>query len=196
MIEHLIIAYNNAIGEADRRFFEDCGDEARVLAKGVKYTLISGDELRPEIISQNVEALNENYVFFAASHGDSKSLYNSDLLEYVSTTINDYLFNGHIVYTIACLCGTELGSTLVRNGAKCFWGYKDKYVFSIDEPTYIKTSLEALNQIISGKSMEDSYRLALDKYDECISNCFESNYVLASQLLFNKNGLVYYSADF
>ncbi|TWI13043.1 hypothetical protein [Sphingobacterium siyangense] len=195
MIKHIIIAYNNAVKENDRRFFEDCGDEAKRIANQLKYTIISGEELRADIVSERVASLDVDYVFFAASHGDSRSLYNSEFSEYVSTTTNEYLFNGHIIYTVACLCGVELGSTLVRNGAKCFWGYRDKYIFSIGEPSYIETSMEALNQIVLGNSMEVSFQLALDKYDHCIAQSYEDNYFLTSQLLSNKNNLVYYESQ-
>jgi hypothetical protein len=65
-------------------------------------------------------------------HGDENSIYGYK--EEVLIKVGDEeMLRNKIIYTIACDAAKFLGESIVEKGEKCFIGYKDKFVFFMDE---------------------------------------------------------------
>lgn len=192
MINKVLIAFNNAPEEENSFFFTDCADIARQISSDVKisYDYIEFDRLNHADLQSIVYTVEGDYIFVAASHGTTTSLVNAKSEEYLSKTVNEYLFNGNIVYSLACSCGDDLADYLIQTGTRVFWGYKAQHQFTFGESAFAECALEGLKYLIKGANVEEALEKAYEKYDDKIDELYLSNPIAVAKLLANKKGLV------
>ncbi len=102
---------------------------------------------------------------------------------------------GKIIKLLSCQAGVALGPDLIRNGAACFMGYTDDYVWVCDADlasrpwademaaTSLMPVIDGLNALLDGKTAEEAFEIELEGYrrnaeleeDELIRACLEFN---------------------
>ncbi|MNI72157.1 hypothetical protein D3C73_1280790 [compost metagenome] len=161
----------------------------------VDHRFIEFDQLNSVDLATIVNNVDCNYIFLAASHGTVNSLVDANYDDFLSLTVNEYLFHSNIIYSLACLSGTELGEFLVSRGVKCFWGYKDSHFFIYNELVFVECALEGLKHLLAGDSIENSFLATKNKYDVKIEELYEINPFSTSQLLANKDSLIIFESN-
>ncbi len=87
---------------------------------------------------------------------------------------NDNLMADRVVYLLSCRVGARLGRTIMEKGGIAFLGYKQDYVLCGQEPgdeyshSFAECSNAIINALLEGKTPDEAYNAALDKYDEWI----------------------------
>lgn len=104
--------------------------------------------------------------------------------------------SGKVVRLLSCQTGNLLGPDIIANGAACFIGHKDDYVWIVDadmasqpwsDPLAAKSLMpviNALNALLDGKTCGEAYQIELLGYeqnalveeDELQKACLEFNY--------------------
>ncbi len=102
---------------------------------------------------------------------------------------------GKVIKLISCQAGKVLGPDLINNGATCFMGYTDDYVWVLDadlasQPwadkmaaTSLMPVIDGLNALLDGSSVREALDIELEGYrrnaaveeDELIKSCLEFN---------------------
>jgi len=102
---------------------------------------------------------------------------------------------GKVIKLVSCQTGLELGPDLVRNGALCFAGYSDDYVWVMDADLVmtpwadklaaanLMPVIDGINALLDGKTAGEAMKIELDGYlrnaeveeDELIKSCLEFN---------------------
>lgn len=197
MVEDVLIAYNDSIAEASRRFFQDCADRVRqkTCEKGLNHQMIDATELTVEHIEKRLSRCSAHFIFSAFSHGSKTSLYNDVEDEYIAVALgNNHLFTGNIVYTFACECGCDLKDDLEAKGVASFWGYKRKITMSFCHE-FVDCAVAGIELLLEKKTLKEAKKGMTDKYDECIAELSVSDPLRASFLLDNKESLVVTGRD-
>lgn len=142
-------------------------------------------------------AAPQSDIIIAMGHGDSDTLTAQN--ETVILDAGKYdskLVKGKVVRLLACQTGNKLGPDVVANGATCFIGHKDDFVWVCDAdlsstPWSDKMAAEALmpvvdslNALLDGKTCREAYQIersgylrnAVDEENELIKACLEFNY--------------------
>jgi len=103
-------------------------------------------------------------------HGDNVGLYAQGGQSYVIDKKNDKLLKDKIVYTMACLWGSDGGIDAWKKGAKVVWAYKDVFAFTIyDEELFMECANYGLILYFTeGGSWEEIYQKAIEKFNETI----------------------------
>ncbi len=93
--------------------------------------------------------------------------------------VNEYSPNeveGKVIYLLSCQTGVELGPDLIRNGASCFLGFTDDYIWMMDadlastpwadelaSPCLIP-AIDAINTLLDGRTTEEAYNVQVERY--------------------------------
>lgn len=106
------------------------------------------------------------------------------------------LVNGKVVRLLACQVGSKLGPDIISNGAVCFIGHKDDFVWVCDADLSstpwsdemaagaLMPVVDSLNALLDGKTCVEAYQIersgylrnAVDEENELIKACLEFNY--------------------
>jgi len=131
------------------------------------YVGLFEDSATRENFERNVE---NHYVIVFYDHGDEKGLLAQGGHTYVIDKKNDYMLKGKIVYTMACLWGSDGGIDAWKKGAKVVWAYKDVFAFTnTEEELFMECANYGLILYYrEGKSWEEIYEEAVKKFDEAI----------------------------
>ena len=120
---------------------------------------------------ENAEKLipkHELIVFY--DHGDKNGLLAQGGATYVIDKKNDKILKGKVVYTMACLWGSDGGIDAWKKGAKVVWAYTDVFGFTnYDEELFCECANYGL--IIYNKeniTWEEALKRAKEKFDEAI----------------------------
>lgn len=103
---------------------------------------------------------------------------------------------GKVIKLLSCQAGVLLGPDLISNGAACFMGYKDDYVWVMDAdmaatpwgdklaaPSLMPV-IDGLNALLDGKTTKEAFDIELEGYlknaeveeDELIKSCLQFNH--------------------
>lgn len=195
MIEHLVIAFNNDPKDECHSFFQACADSARQIASDHKkeHHWVEYNNLNADYIFCQVNSIDKPLVFVAVSHGYENALVNSSNEDYLSDTVNDYLFHSNIVYAISCLSSNVLGGKLVSKGVRAYWGYKEEFIIYIGDDIFMDCAMEGLRQLVNGEELEVAFRKAREKYEQEVEIMFRQDYLRASNLFANGMALTLHS---
>jgi hypothetical protein len=136
-------------------------------------------------------------IIIAMGHGDVDVLTGQN--EAVILEVDKYdpkEVKGKVIKLLSCQAGNKLGPDLVANGAICFMGYTDDYVWVMDadlasRPWADKIAaaslmpvVDGLNALLDGKTAREAFDIELDGYsrnaeteeDELVKSCIEFNH--------------------
>ncbi|MDD5527833.1 MAG: hypothetical protein PHO56_02535 [Patescibacteria group bacterium] len=105
---------------------------------------------------------------FLNGHGDNSVITGQDNEILAAVGDNEKIFDSRVIYSLSCCSGKELGPALVKNGAKAFIGYKEKFIFVYDEKcrtrpeqdavvdNFLDPSNQVMISLIKGHTPKDS----------------------------------------
>lgn len=104
--------------------------------------------------------------------------------------------SGKVIKLLSCQTGVELGPDLIINGATCFMGYKDDFVWIMDADLAsrpwadkefaapcLMPVIDGINALLDGETTGEAFQIELDGYsrnaevedDELVKACIEFN---------------------
>lgn len=115
-------------------------------------------------------------LLFLNGHGNSESIagHNNEIL--ISLDKNKKLLGDKIIYALACSSAKKLGKSAVKNGAKCFIGYKEDFVFMHEEnkstrpiedetaKLFFQPSNLVVTTLIKGNSTLEAYNRSQEEF--------------------------------
>lgn len=158
-------------------------------------TYVKSSQLNDLTIQLYAEG-KEAFVFGAYSHGTEEgTLNNSSSGTYLSTGVNHTHFNNSFVYTVSCHSGHILGDCLIANGCSCFVGYKSLFQYWDGYKCFPDCANHGLFLFIENNSTRTIYERMIQRYNENIDELYNQNYLVASLLAENRDGLVHLGND-
>ena len=138
--------------------------------------LVGENNAIKEKFVSKLEDSNLNFVS-VAGHGNNKSVYghmeeSGSWIPILSTNDHDVikqLVTGKIFHFLACKTASELGQTLVSNGAIAFIGYKETFKCSSSRWT-LKPDCSIDENLIKGETVEQAVAHAKKAYQTLIKN--------------------------
>lgn len=145
--------------------------------------------------------------FYGFGHGQPCRYTGDSELDIFTCDDNSILAN-RTVYLLSCLCGIQLGPSIVKNGAKAFAGYNISWTWLSEggtegdpyEDLYAKCFWESANELwialLDGESFQNAVQRCIEKYNEWIDYwLFENPEDPYSEdcimwLIHDRNGLV------
>ena len=180
-------------------FFDECGQRLRSLLDNSN--LLQGHfQINSQIcnsayieIALSKKLKNRPFIFIAYTHGNEKALICQGN-QYVNSE-NAYVFNGSLMYSMACLTGKTLGELLIESGCRTFIGYKESsWVFLQEDYKEITMNCEFsgltcfFNNDLTIKECFDKMKSYYEYQINQLTSCAD---VLAiSNLVANKEALV------
>jgi len=103
--------------------------------RGIKVFDLSQEKANKKYFTSYMNSHNPKFVILNG-HGTSNKIlgYKDEVL--IEENKNEDILKEKIVYTIACEAAKSLGEKSVAKGCSCFIGYKEKFVFFIDERSF------------------------------------------------------------
>ncbi len=116
------------------------------------------------------EKVGKHSIIVFYNHGDEKGLYAQGGKEYIIDKNNNHLLKGKIIYTMACLWGSDGGIDTWKKGAKVVWAYKDVFAFTnYEEELFMECANYGLILYFkTDMSWDEIYKEAIKKFDEAI----------------------------
>lgn len=145
-----------------------------------------------------VLAAPQSDVIIATGHGSADAFTGQN--EAVILEVGKYNpreVKGKVIKLLSCDCGIELAPDMVKNGALAVAGYRDDFIWVMDEElsstpwadkTYASKVLmpviDGLNALLDGKTAGEAFQIELDGFtrnaeieeDELIKSCLEFNF--------------------
>jgi len=141
-------------------------------------------------------AAPQSDIIIGTGHGDTNAFTGQN--EAVILEVGKYNrreVEGKVIKLVSCQTGLKLGPDLIRNGALCFAGYSDDYVWVMDADlaatpwadkmaaTSLLPVVDGLNALLDGKTARESFDIELEGYtrnaeveeDELVKSCLEFN---------------------
>ncbi|MCP5061554.1 MAG: hypothetical protein GY936_03715 [Ignavibacteriae bacterium] len=180
-------------------FFSLCKEELEsyFFRTNIDIDIIDKRSIFDIVLDIKIASFNkENFVFAVFSHGDSENLLQDGTTPFISTSSDLSKYMDSFFFSFACETGKILGEKLVEYGCKCFIGYKEKtYVWTTYMNPFVKTATYGLIQFYKGKNMSDIFNDMKNIYDEEIDKLYKTDFVIASILMDNRDGLVMYGDE-
>jgi len=107
---------------------------------------------------------------------------------------------GKVIKLLACQTGVTLGPDLIDNGAECYMGYVDDYVWIVDEDVIgtpwndalaipcLEPVVDGINALLDGQTAEEAFNLELKGYSEYAQ--VEENLLIRACINFNMKNAV------
>lgn len=190
-----IFAFDNEdedIGSFVQGCREDLEDFFRELTHNPTY--IDSRSLNAVNIQMRTEKL-DSFVFAAYSHGHNNMLATRNS-SYISVDLNVSTFKNAFFYTVSCLTGKELGVKLIENGCRCYFGYKTTFSCWLGYAQFSICANFGLIKFIEGQKTMDVFNLMIENYNSQIDSLFPTDFLQASLLRENRDGLVRIGEDF
>lgn len=177
-------------------FFELCREDLNeyFITNEISTTIIDKNSLFDITVRIGIDNFNNrSFVFAAFTHGDNENLLQNGITSYVTIANNLNIFENSFVYAYACKAGRILGEKLVNAGSKCFIGYnKSIHIWSTYMLPFVNTATYGLKLFYEGNNMQDVYLGIKEQYNEEIDILYNSDFVIASILMENRDALVIY----
>jgi hypothetical protein len=156
---------------------------------------------REKVIGLLKAHLQANFLFF--DHGNEEGLLAQGGNEYIIDKENDEILDGRIVYTLACLWGSDGGWQAKRNGAKAVHCYVEAVGFmtsALDEFQESFTYGFKLLHERMQQGMEPNFKGILEKEREKMTELSdklmsEGNFLAAAWMNTNRDSLRWYDGD-
>ncbi|MEK9195064.1 MAG: hypothetical protein AAB975_01710 [Patescibacteria group bacterium] len=158
------------------------------------------------MVESYIKKHRPNIIIFKG-HGNADTITGQDGEELISVGQNEAVLQGSKVFMRACSAGVSLGPRVVQSGATGFIGYKDVFVFLLDqekvhkplEDDLAKPFLECSNEVaislVRGNSIQQAHENSMRIYKEKIDQMLTSNFATTHLLPFlhwNMINQVYY----
>lgn len=136
-------------------------------------------------------------IIIGTGHGDASSFtgQNENVILEVGK-YNPVEVRGKVIKLLSCQTGKLLGPDLIENGAVAFLGYKDDYVWVMDQDhaatpwadklasVCLMPVIDGLNALLDGKTAQESFDIEREGYtrnaaaeeDDLIKSCLGFNY--------------------
>nr|WP_199163023.1 hypothetical protein [Elizabethkingia sp. ASV34] len=183
--DEVIGSFNQGCQEDYREYFEDSNH-------GI-VTYINSGSLNSLNIQLRTEQL-PSFIFVAYSHGEDYRLF-SKSGDYISSSINIELFRNSFFYTVSCNTGNTLGVDLISNGCKCYFGYKTLFNSWCGYKAFSECANYGFFKFIEGDSTDEIYKVMIERYNYHIDNMYVRNFLQASLLRENRDGLIKLGED-
>lgn len=108
--------------------------------RGNKILDLSQDKVNRKNLESILRKMKPELVLLNG-HGEKDRIYGQNDKDLVIAGENEDLLENKIVYVVACDSSEELGPKCVENGATCYIGYKEKFLFWT-KPSYATKPLE------------------------------------------------------
>ena len=153
--------------------------------RGIKVYDLPKEKAKRISFLSYMKAQNPKFVILNG-HGDSHRIFGYRD-ETIACEKDSRLFKNKIVYTIACEAARSFGKKIVKDGCKCFIGYKEKFVFIVDKRELTKplknrfaaSFFVATNKIplslIKGNSTGEAVERAKEEFKRQILKWRQSN---------------------
>lgn len=142
--------------------------------------------------SLNIQLRTEqlsSFIFVAYSHGEDYRLF-SRSGDYISTEVNISYFSNSFFYTVSCHTGSQLGNELIKNGCKCYFGYKNLFNSWLGYKDFSECANYGFFRFLEGTLTDEIYNSMIEKYNIHIDRLYKDNFMQAALLMENRDGLV------
>lgn len=153
-----------------------------------------GTSTLTEIEVQSKTAPLSSFIFAAYSHGDIDKLVSKNGA-YVSKNEGIKTFKDSFFYTVSCLSANELGTELINNGCKSYFGYKTQFSSWQGYICFSACANYGFFKFIEGNSTHTVYDLMIENYNKHIDDMYKDDMFQAAILLENRNGLIRLGED-
>lgn len=188
---NFLIAYNKDSSDAAGGFFAFCGEEMELEAeaRGLDSIVITPPNMGNQQLLQHLPTCQ---VCFIANHGDTKSIAGSNG-DIVSTSTDNTLFSGKLLYAVSCSCAKELKDSLTKVGLRSFWGYDNELKLWYGYPQYARCCMAGIKSLMDGNTIREAKADMLEQYNNDIAELetlYPDNPILSALLLDNREALV------
>lgn len=153
-----------------------------------------GTSTLTEIEVQSKIAPLSSFIFVAYSHGDIDKLVSRNGA-YVSKNEGIKTFKNSFFYTVSCLSANELGTELINNGCKSYFGYKTQFSSWQGYICFSKCANYGFFKFIEGNSTHTVYKLMIENYNKHIDDMYIGDMLQAAILRENRDGLIRLGED-
>lgn len=132
------------------------------------------------------------FIFIAYSHGSNCELLSNGQY-YLKKNENIKPFKNSLLYSFACEAGQSLGNNIVAtNGGHGFFGYTNKAsVYSTYLHLFSDCANEGIKRLMDNFTFQEAYDAMVLKYNNHIDEVYFKNFLVASILMENRDGLVF-----
>lgn len=144
--------------------------------KNFKIIDLEGPKANAHDFSGRINKTNPNLIFLNG-HGNYATITGHDNEPLLSLNHNESLLSDKITYALSCSSAKELGNSAVANGAKCFIGYDEDFVFlhEVDKVTkpledetaslFLEPSNLIMTTLIKGNSTKSAHKRSKEKFN-------------------------------
>jgi hypothetical protein len=142
--------------------------KAKAIAEGWTVTDLQANNTNRANVEQTITNVKPDFIIHF-DHGSQYALYGQDnnAIVVVLDAANTSLFEGRAVSTVSCESALGLGPLAVDSNAKAYMGYDDlHWVHLWYTNDFIEASNAANYALLEGKTFQQAYDLAIQKYNE------------------------------
>jgi hypothetical protein len=152
---------------------------AKLSEIGVKYIDCKGDNATLKIIKEHISGNSINTIVFYG-HGEYPNGHKwfGQHKEIILHVNNLLLLKNKFVYDLSCCSGKSIGKRSIKEGARCYIGYKNEFKISTKEPIvgYFKKAANYLllnEMIINRSTVKTALERTKDYYQELVDELEE-----------------------
>jgi hypothetical protein len=142
--------------------------KTKAIAEGWTVTDLQANNTNRANVEQTINSVNPDFIIHY-DHGSSYALYgqNNNTITAVLDAANVSLFDGKAASTVSCESALGLGPLAIDSNAKAYLGYDELHWVHL---WYVNKFIEASNAanyaLLEGKTYQQAYDLAIQKYNE------------------------------
>jgi hypothetical protein len=142
--------------------------KSKAIAEGWTVTDLQANNTNRANVEQTINSVNPDFIIHY-DHGSSYALYgqNNNAITAVLDAANVSLFDGKAASTVSCESALGLGPLAIDSNAKAYLGYDELHWVHL---WYVNKFIEASNAanyaLLEGKTYQQAYDLAIQKYNE------------------------------
>jgi hypothetical protein len=142
--------------------------KTKAIAEGWTVTDLQANNTNRANVEQTINSVNPDFIIHY-DHGSSYALYgqNNNAITAVLDAANVSLFDGKAASTVSCESALGLGPLAIDSNAKAYLGYDELHWVHL---WYVNKIIEASNAanyaLLEGKTYQQAYDLAIQKYNE------------------------------
>jgi hypothetical protein len=142
--------------------------KTKAIAEGWTVTDLQANNTNRANVEQTINSVNPDFIIHY-DHGSSYALYgqNNNAITAVLDAANVSLFDGKAASTVSCESALGLGPLAIDSNAKAYLGYDELHWVHL---WYVNKFIEASNAanyaLLEGKTYQQAYDLAIQKYNE------------------------------
>ena len=142
--------------------------KSKAITEGWTVTDLQANDTNRANVEQTINSINPDFIIHY-DHGSSYALYgqNNNVITPILDATNVSLFDGKAASTVSCESAMGLGPLAVDSNVRAYLGYDDLHWVHL---WYVNKFTEASNAanyaLLEGKTYQQAYDLAIQKYNE------------------------------